>query len=122
MRHKTIKRSPGQACPFLFLFLSFRSLLLYYSSRYGNPGIERHIAGHLDRVRPRSREWRSAQQLTVLEHHLLYEHVRLLCEAGRRSRLGEGLDDRIAPDTRALVVLELEVWVQAGDDGVCSCS
>ena len=87
-------------------------------SGYGDPATKCHIAADLDRIRARLRELRGTEELPVLEEDCIVKAVRLGCEVSSGPSLRQGLDDGVTPDTRAAVVLELEVGVQAGDDGV----
>lgn len=86
-------------------------------SRDGYGTRELQIARDMDGLLSRSRERLRAHEYPVFEDGA--------CEAGclldeRRvwSGLCDGFDDPLAPETGADVVLQLEVRVQAGNDGV----
>jgi hypothetical protein len=59
------------------------------------------------------------EELPVLEEDRVVKAIRFGCEAGRGPGLSQRLNDSVAPDSRAEVILDLEVGVQARDDGVC---
>jgi hypothetical protein len=72
--------------------------------------VDRLLAGSQERLR--------AHELTVFEDRAL-EAVRLLDKIHSGPGLREGFDNPVAPETSADIVLQLEVGVQAGNDGVC---
>lgn len=70
------------------------------------------VARDLDRLRSGLREIARREQLTVFEANVA-QGVSFLCKSCSRPCPFEVVDNRIAPNTGTVIVLELKVWIQS---------